>query len=398
MEEETADSVSLLGLPPASSLVELALTPFKNYRNSSKAKAVSDGTEVQKRRTAEEGRAGMNRRGEHLPPVVKLIVTFLGFESVGPAPPTAAPPGQQTLRGMMWLKKDDALSGTPAAMKEAPKNASGRSAQTSPQPPRRVVPEGLSAAEIVAPSPGPDLVPIRSPMKCGVVHAQDVASPTDKGGCEVAGGVENLPTRAAEEGSVLVRCPSCKACLPVGKAWDTHREEHISGAVANGRTEQKDYLPSRTPAAPQRTGALLQPLLSEVDAKSCRLPVDDRNAHVRLEPRPRLASSEVEHGATAGEQEEFVEGSSRKLGGGYGSEENASSPRAVVRSPARDTTAESGRCPDDRARSRKLSDLLMLAISPEQAADVLRQRGFLAADGQTRFGNFNMLEGQRQLE
>lgn len=390
-EDKNADSSDLLGLPLAASLVELVLAPFRSYRNSRQAMAASDGAEAQRRRATEGGRADTNRRGENLPPVVKLIVTLLGFESVGPTPPTAAPPGQQTLRGMMWLKKDDAAPRSPEAMNRPTEDTTSLGGETSPPRSGRRASEESSAAEVVAPSPVPEVVPMRSPSKCAVVRARDVAGPRQER-------VRQMKGVVGEEGSVLVRCPSCKACLPVGTAWDAHREEHMSGVAADGRSGPTRFESSRGPAVPHQAAAL--PLLpSEADAPRYPLPDSDHNACVRLlEPRPRMASLEVVSAATAGEQEQSVEGNAGNLGGKDASGGNTASPKAAVRSPVRDMTAESGDCPGDRARSRKFSELLMLAVSPDQAADVLRQRGFLADDRQTRFANVCTQGGQHRLE
>ncbi|CAM9560687.1 unnamed protein product, partial [Scytosiphon promiscuus] len=355
--EETAETVGLLGLPSAASLVDLVLTPFKSYRNSRQVMAGSGGAQMERRKATEEGRAGVNPRSEHLPPVVKLIVSLLGFESVGPARPTAVPPGQQTLRGMMWLKEDDALSRTTAAWKHEAMSGARQNGCTSPPPSGMVVSERSSTAEIVAPSPVPDSVPVRSPSKCGMMRAQDAVGPLEKAKCKVVSGIGNTPPRAAEEGSVLVRCPSCKACLPVGKAWDAHREEHVLGGSAEGRNGPAGAQFNRTKSAPHRAEALLLP------------------------PSEAIPNEEI-----TGEEEGLVGGSPTKLGGGHGSEDSVSSQDAKMLL-ARDTATRSGDCPGDRTRSRKLSELLMLAISSDQAADLLRQRGFLGKDGQTRFAN-----------
>lgn len=44
-----------------------------------------------------------------------------------------------------------------------------------------------------------------------------------------------------------------------------------------------------------------------------------------------------------------------------------------------------------KRQNRKLSQLLMIAVTPEQAASVLRDRGFLRDDGQTRFANLGLV-------
>ncbi|CAM9355446.1 unnamed protein product [Hapterophycus canaliculatus] len=367
VEDETADSVGLLGLPPAASLVELVLTPFKNYR-SSRAVAASGGAEAQRRRGTEEGRADMNRRSEILPPVVKLIVSLLGFESLGPTPPTAAPPGQRTLRGMMWLKNDDALSSTAAALKISANDTTRSSGDASPPPSGRIISDGLIAAERIAHSPVPDSVPIRSPSTCGVVRAQNIGGILEKGGRKSADGAGDLSPQAAEEGSVFVRCPSCKACLPVGNAWDVHREEHMSavGPAASYGADALRLLPSEKDASSYQ-------LPPEKDASSYRLPVNDQNAYIFIER-------------------------AKELGGIRESEDNAFSSNAAIKAPSRDAAAVTNDCPCDRSRSRKLSDLLMSAVSPDQAADVLRQRGFLADNGQTRFAKVGREGRRHQLE
>eukprot|EP00903_Cladosiphon_okamuranus_P014191 g13185.t1 len=110
LKEQAEANGDLLVLPPATVLIELALTPFKNYRQS---RRTADGGRLHSGAAVGAGEAPHQR--DALPPVVKLIVSLLAFETVGPGPPTVAPPGQRTLRDMMWLKKGASTNTAPCA-------------------------------------------------------------------------------------------------------------------------------------------------------------------------------------------------------------------------------------------------------------------------------------------
>ena len=84
-----------VGLPPPAWLVDLALAPFKRYR-----KNLAEGTG-----------GGDLPPGKETPPVVKLNLSFLGFESVGPvAARGRAPPGQRRLTDIMVHRQPEAAA------------------------------------------------------------------------------------------------------------------------------------------------------------------------------------------------------------------------------------------------------------------------------------------------
>lgn len=303
-----------------------------------------------------------------LPPVVKLVVSLLAFETMGPGPPTAAPPGQRTLRDMMWLKKTTPTS--TAALVEGP---DGRA---SPPPSGTKVPGESGAAtataaataaatvpETVAPSPVARVAPAGNPSP-----STDHAAGRPKPGEPTPGSNKGLPRKFEEAGSVLVRCPRCKACVPVGEAWDAHREEHLLIAAPSDHQE---------PAGIRRSG-----------------PATTLYHQARLSsPHHRpLASPELVGGATGTGKTSSVGGNVGRFGGDlvdFGDD----IPRPDAEARTRIQGAADGSSGGDAQgrQSRKLSNLLMIAVTPEQAADVLRDRGFLRDDGQTRFANLGLV-------
>lgn len=404
MEDESTGSVDRLGLVPAASLVELALTPFNNYRNSRRTASVGA-----KGKAAEGGvRAGAtNKPGQMLPPVVKLIVSLLGFESVGPAPPTAAPPGQRTLRDMLWLEKDPTSAGTAAVTKGSRWNGSNISnGATSPPPSGNGIAAGeaTAVAEVVAPSPLARVVPVRSPSRSDLPKKGELAIEDDRK-IPQNDAVEyrnvshrvteknkeiNIRRKIVEDGSVLVRCPRCKACLPVGEAWDAHREEHMSVAALPDLHEPSEVqVCSGKPSSPCHTTALLP---------SSEAKTSSRHHLSSFTPQPQPPPASELARAAAGTRQEPVSANLRQNGRHFGVDGDTRTSNAAVGVPARGVAAySSGGDGGDggdggRWQSRKLSDLLMAAVTPEQAANVLKERGFMHGDGQTRFANLGLVE------
>ncbi|CAM9887204.1 unnamed protein product, partial [Ectocarpus sp. 8 AP-2014] len=239
-ETEGAESPGGLELPSARSLVELALTPFKNYQ-SSRTTASGGGAPMGNgaQRGAATGENGGKRAGagggdnfpcDTLPPVVKLNISLLGFENVGRTQPTAAPPGQRTLRDMMWLEKPAEQTDAGAGMEG--RRRDGNNLNTAATPPRKNdLPRKIAVADTVEPSPVAQTVAVRSVNSSGVINfsapTQPCSLPKAANTMATADDGDSPPT-VAEQGSVLVRCPRCKACLPVGEAWDAHREAHLA--------------------------------------------------------------------------------------------------------------------------------------------------------------------------
>lgn len=400
MADKTTDSVDRLGLPPATSLVELALTPFKNYRNSRRT-ADMEGTGV-RAAAGGVGAGATNSRSEMLPPVVKLIVSLLGFESVGPAPPTATSPGQRTLRNMLWLEK-----GTTAAVGKGSRWNESHipNEAASPQPSGKGVSggkataaaaavatpgESAAPAEIVAPSPVARVVPIGSLSRSDLPRKEGLAIHCSKikprNIAEHRSTMEIDIRQKVAEGSVLIRCPRCKACLPVGETWDAHRDEHMSSAGLPDSHETAEVrLYSRTPSTECHAAMLLPS--SETKASS---------GHLRPlsppQPQPPPALELIE--ATGGAQKAPGGANLRQVGGDFEIDNYADSSKAAVAVSTRGGAADSsdGDDGDGRWEKRKLSDLLMVTVTPQQAANVLKECGFIRDDGQTRFANLGLVE------
>lgn len=314
----------------------------------------------------------MPRQREALPPVVKLILSFLAFETAGPAPPTAAPPGQRTLRNMMWLEK--ATSTRTAALAKGPHGAA------SP-PPSESRTSGESAAATAV-----EVVPktvATSPVARVAAPAGNLGSITDhaagllKAGELTDGSRKSIPRKAEETGSVLVRCPRCKACLPVGEAWDAHREEeHLIAAAPSDHPEPPGVRRNRRATLHhQAVPSSLSP--SPLSA-------------IPPQHRP-LSSLELVEAATGTRKTLVAVNAGRSEGDFVDFGEGVPPSDAEVRTPIQGAAGGSSDGDSERRQSRKLSHLLMIAVMPEQAAGVLRDRGFLRDDGQTRFANLGLV-------
>ncbi len=305
---------------------------------------------------------------------MKLNVSLLGFENVGAAAPAAVPPGQRTLRDMMWLEKDAAPSSTAAKTKGSPHAA-------SPPTPRNGDSRNWAAgAKAVAPSPVAHVAagspsPPRPETIARSIANQATGLPKNGKPPDGGGGV-GAPRCVVEGGSVLVRCPRCKACLPVGEAWDSHREEHLSAGVSPDHRE---------PAGIQSKRSM--PATAGCQAGSSSPP------HCPLPPLPSRSSLGAEGavpGARAAAADVNVGFDTDEIG--FGDDDPPPPLNQAREAEAVRGVGRGSRGGDEGLRqSWKLSDLLMVAVRPEQAADVLRERGFLRDDGQTRFANLGLV-------
>lgn len=362
-EEKSADRIAL---PPATMLIELALTPFKKYRQSRRAAddgGLHGGAAEELGSGGAVGAGEIPRQRDTFPPVVKVIVSLLAFETVGPAPPTAAPPGQRTLRDMLWLKK--AAPTTTGALAEDPVGVA-----SPPTLGSKVSRESAAATAVVAvpetvvPSPVSRVAPAGNPSS-----STDRTAGRSKTGEPTLGG-RNAPRKVEEAGSVLVRCPRCKACLPVGEAWDAHREEHLLFATLFDHQE---------PAVVRRS---MPATLHHQAGPPPPTPLPT------IPPQHRLVSSPELVGAAAGARTTSIGGGVGRFGGDFLDVGNDTPPSdAEGRTPVQGATGGSSDGEAGRRQSRKLSHLLMMAVTPEQAAGVLEDRGFLRDNGQTRFAN-----------
>lgn len=356
-------------VPAATLLVELALTPFKKYRQSRRS-AEGDGLHGGAATRAGAGAAGageMSHQGEALPPVVKLIVSLLAFETMGLAPPTPAPPGQRTLRDMMWLKKSAPLSA--AALTKAPGGEASPPLSGSKVSGEAAVATAGSAPEAVAPSPVARVSPAENPGRI-----VDHAAGKPHAGEQTGGSRSRVPRKVEEPGSILVRCPRCKACLPVGEAWDAHREEHTLIEAPNDHQEPGGIRKSRPGTLYHLGGSSSRPRPSA------------------MPPRHQPWSSPELVGAAAGTRSTSgTVNMGRSRGDFVGDGDDIPPPDAEVRTPIQGAAGGNSDGGAGRRHSWKLSHLLMIAVTPEQAADVLGDRGFLRDDGQTRFANLGLV-------
>ena len=398
-------------LPPADSLVELVLSPFKGYDQSRTLGGDGGG------RTHEAGGETNNRRGKASPPVVKLNVSLLGFVNLGVAASVSPPPGQRTLCSMAWLGRDapsaalsmDAPS-TTLSMDGHDGSSSGGGRSSGNENPdevaaTRVVPdkhfpnEKAAARVQVAPgkkNPGEELAarggvtpaadfPVEQPAPVPPTSAIDYPRPDGASllnGNPRKRGRDDDPLQVAER-SVLVRCPRCKACLPLGDMWDAHREEHLlilernkSGRRLGGSISAEKLLPGTKP--PVLSGVLPSPHPSVVSPSRGAMGLHAPGGN----PRSGGVAG-TRHTRSSLTADEGRVDDTGYVGGG--------------RHTRLTLDVDGGRSDGDgRGGRMRLSDLLLRAVSPAQASDVLKERGLLRCDGQTRFAHLGLAEGQRQ--
>ena len=344
------------GLPPAVSLVELVLSPFKSYRQTRTIDGGGGGTR--------EARGESNHRSK-APPVVKLNVSMLGFVNLGLAAPVSASPGQRTLRGMAWLGRDAPSTSVPVRREGGDSTQAGRSAGV------QFSKEAATAAPVVPVAGSRTGQHVStSPMNMSAIdhRAGGAAALLDGTPTPRKGGVPGPPPPPppqAAEGSVLVRCPRCRACLPLGDVWDAHREEHLLILEQESGLRRSENMPPLEVLPPGAETSTLNGVL--------------------LSPQPSAVSPSGDPSGATGLQ--APEGTVRK--GGVGGARRTRSRRAVDRRRDDDGAGGGG-------RGTRLSDLLPQAVSPAQAADVLKKRGLLRSDGQTRFAHLHFAEGQQQ--
>lgn len=357
-QEKSGD---LLVLPPATSLIELALTPFKQYRQSRRTANGGGlhGGAVARLGGGVVGAGEMAHQKETLPPVVKLNVSLLAFETVGPGPPTTAPPGQRTLRDMMWLEKTTSTS-TAAGAKCPNGAASPPPSQSKVSGESAAAPAEAAVPGTVAPSPVARVAPAGIPSSIA-----DHVAGLPKTGELIGGNRSSIPRKMEETGSILVRCPKCRACLPVGETWDTHREEHLLVAATSDHQQPDSGIRTRRPS-----------------------------------PHPHLSTTPPQRGALSPELVECATGTRKTSGAGnvgrlegdfldFGDDIPPSDAEARI--PTQEAAGGSSDGDAGRRQSRKLSQLLMIAVTPEQATNVLQDRGFLRNDMQTRFANLGLV-------
>lgn len=345
------DNVGIIS--SASTLVELALTPFHSYRRRG---AIGGG--------AKEGGNPANE----WPPVVKLNVSLLGFEKVGMAGPVAVPPGQRTLRDMRWLGRGSTSDSNSQVLHEH--GTSNRRSQPSAG---GVLGEQRAATALVVCSPIASV-----PQSLSASPLDDPSRQTGTKGDGHEDEVRDSESHVAEGNSILVRCPKCKACLTLGEAWDSHRKEHVALGVKRDKAgvHRRNNNPSPTTGlSPTAFPSPRRKTSSLHSARKCR-----QIRAQQSQPLPRWEDSlesdgRREHDITLSRAkrrqfEESVGDKRSKQAGEYASQSDGAGGRSEK--PAR------------------LSDLLRLAVTPAQAADVLRRRGWLRPDEQTRFAHLRL--------
>lgn len=358
-----ADNVGLI--PSAATLVELALTPFKSYG----------------RRGAIGGRAenGDNPAGE-LPPVVKLNVSLLGLESVGVEGPVAVPPGQRTLRDMRWLGRGSIIPDSTS--KILPDD--GTSIRRGQPSVGGILDDETAATALVLCSPMAS-VPQSSSASSPVGNISRPAETKRDGHEEDVRNREPQPV--AEGSSILVRCPRCRACLPLGEAWDGHREEHVALDVKHEKTGVK-YGRSISPSPTTGLSSSTFPL----SGRETSSPHSARKSRpiIRLQQRQRLPQR----------KESFDTDGGRECNSGTSSAKRPQFGQSVTRKRPKQAGEYAGQLSDSAGgrneKPARLSDLLRLAVTPAQAADVLRGRGLLRSDEQTRFAHVRLGRGSQE--
>ena len=348
--------------------MELALTPFKSYVECSRneSRVIGGGGARGRGPGSRREAGGTSYPANETPPVVKLNLSFLGFENVV----GSGVPGQRKLTEMMRRPANCVSNhrrdlGGVVTIREG-----GRDESKAVDRDRNCMSldgfeeRGKGDAD-VGPPPSNALPLPQTSLAQAQAHA---AATTSIGSSTVRqpgrGGYDGQPSPIAlggKDGSVLVRCPRCKACLSLGAAWDGHRDEHKHVSSSEGRKEKRDALclsmsPRTTPRGRKRTASLSSP--EPVGSRGIAPPAAKRSC----------GREEV------------------RAGGGSGGVVLESSA-AVVASDDRFSWGAGGR--------ERLSDLLRLAVTPAQAARVLTERGMLPADGRTRFAGV-FLEASQQ--
>lgn len=266
--------------------------------------------------------------GNQMPPVVKLNIALLGFTHVGPAVPAAVPPGQRRLRDM--IRRGNNGSSTPSSRERGDAGSPSEAKQT----PTDKGPAQTAAASVA-----------------GSPTASIPESPTSS---VARGGGTRLGIVQATEGCVLIRCPRCKACLPVGEAWDQHREKHLHSPY-----KEPEY------------------------RSSARQFQESSSALTRTPSRSSKGYSRPLSSPTIGHQRSITDTGDRTIHGNTGAHQSG---QAIRGSPLKVATKATGQARENvQSRRARLSELFQLAVTPEQAADVLTKYGLMPRGGQTRF-------------
>lgn len=381
LEEDIVEKQT--GLPPAASLVELVLAPFKSYRQTMNGTISGGDGEM-----CEAGGEKKNRG--KTPPVVKLNVSFLGFVSLGRfAAPVSVPPGQRTLRGMAWLGRDTPSASVSVGRQDGNSNEAGRSSgkvsvggqegnsdELSRSSGDQFLDEAAASSVAAAAAGKAKAAPVMgSPIGQHVPISLTVSSASDRrigGGALVdgtpaprKGGMSDPPQ--AVEGSVLVRCPRCRACFPLGDTWDAHREEHLLVlSQEQGLQRWSENVPPTEVPPPGDKPPALEGVFLSPQSSAESPPREPSDAMVTRLQAPGGGVRKEGVGGARRTRSSFAVG--RRRGGDGGG----------------------------RGQGTRLSDLLLQAVSPAQAADVLKERGLLRSDGQTRFARLRLAEGQQQ--
>lgn len=351
------DNVGLIS--SAATLVELALIPFDSYR----------------RRGPTGGRAkdGGNPANE-LPPVVKLNVSLLGFEKVDMAGPVAVPPGQRTLRDMRWLGRGCASDSNYQVLHEH--GTSNRRSQPSVG---GVLGEQRAATALVVCSP---IASVPQSLSASPLDDPGRQTGTKRDGHE--DDVRDREPHVAEGNNILVRCPKCKACLSLGEAWDRHRKEHVALGVKRDKTGVHRCSNNPFPTTSLSPTAFPSPKRKTSSPHSAR-----KSRQIRPQQRQPLPRWEDSFDSDGRREHDITlnRGKRRQSGESVGDKRSKQ---------AGEYASQSDGAGDRNEKPARLSDLLPLAVTPAQAADVLRRRGWLRPDEQTRFAHLRLGRGMQE--
>lgn len=250
---------------------------------------------------------------------------------------TAASSKQRTLRDMVWLG-----------------NESGASEEVTPQHGLAGTTEaGIPTSSSSAESTTVSQAHVDSALSRPDVGRQTRSSPPSP---RLRLAAERLsPSRRerneqqyvqhAVQGDVLVRCPRCKICLPLGQSWDRHREQHLvlerrrtftSGTVTS--LESSSVMTRRDHAVPRQQGVLSMAV------------AESQKGRQSPSVRPELARE----GTVLAKREQAPHGASVQ---------------------------------QEQQGASALSALLPLVVEASQAREFLNERGLLHGNAQTRFAH-----------
>lgn len=343
-------AVDIVGLPPVATLVELALTPFKGYL---RADPIGGGQELAESHSCS-------------PPVVKLNVAFLGFEKIGNrlAAVKAAAPQQHTLESMMWLERDFtavAMTDRDNITNDGVGGAYGNTISTAvklvPAATEPVIsPSAANMSATATSSPATERPQVFRPMEtaCPPLNHSE----------------EKREVPQLKANTILVRCPRCKSCLPLGQGWDRHQEEH-SAFERKARLQTEATHETRSTCESSSPRPMRQRRVGKERQRTLSSPSISLDAEVRT----RKDSSLIKF-SKRDRSESDVGGSPKRM-----------SNELVVLGGERNGHERT-----------ELSELLCVVVTPDQAANALKMYGFLNVDGQTRFANLFRHVGQKCID